>query len=197
MRGILLAVLVLGATPAFAQRTEVALLGGYTTAADIDRKAVGIETLEVESGFTWGLSATHFFSDHAGLAVSWSQQQTGIGIGTAASEAELFDMNLGLLHGSFVYRFGGADARVSPFATAGAGAAFLGAKDLESETKFSWAVGAGLKWFPSRSAGAMVQGRYVSTMTNDDDSSGFCDPFGFCQGSLGQFEITGGLILRF
>jgi len=36
----------------------------------------------------------------------------------------------------------------------------------------------------------------VPTMLNDE-SSDFCDPFGFCQGSLNQFEMTGGLVLRF
>jgi hypothetical protein len=25
----------------------------------------------------------------------------------------------------------------------------------------------------------------------------FCDPFGFCQGSQNQFELTGGFVLRF
>jgi len=31
----------------------------------------------------------------------------------------------------------------------------------------------------------------------NDASSDFCDPFGFCQGSLKQFEILGGVVLRF
>ena len=79
---------------------------------------------------------------------------------------------------------------------AGAGATFLSAQDLDSETKFSWAVGAGVKWFPSGRIGARAQARYTPTQLNDS-SSEVCDPFGFCQGSLHQFEFMGGLVFRF
>ena len=190
----LLVLLVAG--PAFAQRNEVALLGGYTTAGDIDKKAVGIETLEVAGSFTWGVSARHFFGDHVGLDVSWTQQGSDLVIGTSEGTAELFDMKVGQLHGSVVYRFGDPAGRLRPFLLAGLGAAFLSAEDLESETKLSWAVGGGLQWFPAKSVGARVQARYAPTLLDDSDSD-VCDPFGFCQGSLHQFELVGGVVLRF
>ena len=79
---------------------------------------------------------------------------------------------------------------------AGLGATFLSAEDLESETKLSWTLGAGVKWFPSKRLGARLQARYAPTLL-DDSSSDVCDPFGFCQGSLHQFELMGGLVLRF
>jgi hypothetical protein len=31
----------------------------------------------------------------------------------------------------------------------------------------------------------------------NESSSNMCDPFGFCQESLQQFEFAGGLVLRF
>ena len=182
--------------PAFAQRNEIALLGGYTTAGDIDMKAVGIQALEVKGSFTWGVEAGRFFSDHIGLEASWSQQQSALRIGTAGGSADLFDMKLRLLHGNFVYRFGGTDAALRPFVLAGLGATFLSATDLESETKLSWAAGAGLAWLPSRRLGARLQARYAPTVLGDS-SSDVCDPFGFCQGTLHQFELMGGLVLRF
>jgi len=182
--------------PAFAQRNEIALLGGYTTAGDIDMKAVGIQALEVKGSFTWGVEAGRFFSDHIGLEASWSQQQSALRIGTAGGSADLFDMKLRLLQGSFVYRFGGTDAALRPFVLAGLGATFLSATDLESETKLSWAAGAGLAWLPSRRLGARLQARYAPTVLGDS-SSDVCDPFGFCQGTLHQFELMGGLVLRF
>jgi opacity protein-like surface antigen len=196
MRRLLLVSLVLAATPALAQGTEVSLLGGYTTSGDIDMKAAGIQELAVEGSFTWGLAAGHFFSDHIGFEASWSQQQSALAIGNAAGSADLFDMQVGLLHGSLAYRFGAPDARLVPYVLAGAGVAFLSAEDLEGETKFAWTLGAGVKWFPSKPVGVRVQLRYVPVMLNDD-SSGFCDPFGFCQGSLSQFELMGGVVLRF
>ena len=196
MKAPIALLLLLLPAPAFAQRTEIALLGGYTTSGDIDQKALGIQELEVKGSFTWGVEAGHFFSDHAGIEASWTQQQAALAIGTSAGSAELFDMKLRLLQGSFVYQFGGTDARVRPFVLAGLGATFLSATDLESETKLSWAAGAGLKWFPSKRVGARVQARYAPTVLGDS-SSDVCDPFGFCQGSLHQFEFMGGLVLRF
>jgi len=93
---------LLTAAPVFAQRNEVALLGGYTTAGDIDKKAVRIETLEVAGSFTWGVAASRFFSDHLGFEASWAQQGSQLVIGTRDGSAELFDMKVGLLHGSLV-----------------------------------------------------------------------------------------------
>jgi opacity protein-like surface antigen len=196
MRRLATLVFLLAAAPAFAQRTEVALLGGYTTSGNIEKKAVGIQDLQVKGSFTWGVELGHFFSDHLGAEASWSQQRSGLSIGTAAGSADLFDMKLGLLQGSFVYQFGSLDARIKPFVLASLGATLLSAEGLESETKLSWALGAGLKWFPGRRVGARVQARYAPTVLGDS-SSDVCDPFGFCQGTLHQFELMGGLVLRF
>jgi opacity protein-like surface antigen len=196
MRRLLPVVLLMAATPAFAQRTEVSLLGGYTTAGDVDMKAAGIDELTAGGGFTWGAAAGWFFTDDVGFEASWSRQEGAVTIGTGAASADLFDMNSSLLHGSVVYRFGADNARLVPFVLAGAGATFLSAEDVESETKFSWTLGAGIKWLASERVGVRAQVRYVPTMLSDE-SSDFCDPFGFCQGSLNQFEMTGGLVLRF
>jgi opacity protein-like surface antigen len=193
---ILTLALVLVAAPAMAQRTEVTLLGGYTTSGDIDQKAAGIQELEVDEGFTWGVQAGHFFSDHIGAEISWSQQRSALELGTRDGSSRLFDMKLGALQGRFAYQFGGHEARIKPFLLAGLGTTFLSAEDLESETKLSWTVGAGVKWFQSRRLGARLQVLYAPTLL-DDESSDVCDPFGFCQGSLHQFELMGGLVLRF
>lgn len=184
------------AAPAYAQRTELSLLGGYTTAGDIDQKAVGVQKLEVAGSFTWGVAAAHFFSDHVGAEASWVQQGSDLVIGTAAGDAELFDMKLGALQGSFVYQFGAAGARLRPFLTAGIGASFLSADDLDGESKVAWSVGGGLKWFPTRRVGVRAQARYVPIQLNDSGSE-VCDPFGFCQASLHQFDFLGGVVVRF
>jgi opacity protein-like surface antigen len=195
MKGLTLA-LVLVATSSWAQGTEIALLAGYTTSGNIEQKAPTIQDLEIGGGFTWGLQAGHFFSRRLGAEFSWAKQESALELSTSSGSADLFDVNVGQLHGNFVYRFGAEDARFDPFVFAGVGATFFSATDLESETKFSWALGAGLKWFPTTRFGARLQARYNPTQLNDT-SSDFCDPFGFCQGSLKQFEIMGGLSMRF
>jgi opacity protein-like surface antigen len=159
-------------------------------------KAASIEDLQAGGGFTWGVEAGLFFSDHFGFEASWVRQESAVRIGTTDGSADLFDMKLSQLHGNLVYRFGPDNARLVPFVLAGAGAAFLSADDLDGETKFAWTLGAGLKWFASERVGLRAQARYVPTML-DDESSEVCDPFGFCQGSLSQFELMGGVVLRF
>lgn len=189
-------VCLLTASPALAQRTELALLAGYTSAGSIDETAAGIQGLEVGGGFTWGFQAGRFFSPHLGAELSWARQESDLAISTSSGSAELFDVNVGQLHGSFVYQLGGESAQVKPFVFAGLGATFFSSSGLESETRLSWGLGAGLKWFPKKSVGARLQARYNPTQLNDE-ASDFCDPFGFCQGSLQQFELMGGVVLRF
>jgi opacity protein-like surface antigen len=189
-------VLILSASPAFAQRTDLTVLGGYTTTANIDKKTEGIEDLKVKGSFTWGLELDRNLSDHLGAEISWAQQRSALTIGTASGSADLFEMQVGRLHGNLVYRFGADEARIRPFAFAGLGAAFLSGRDLDTETKFSWGFGAGLKWTPSKNWGARLQARYAQIQLNDSSSS-VCDPFGFCQGSFHQVELLGGLALRF
>lgn len=196
MKRALAPFLLLLATSAPAQDNEVALLAGYTTSGGIDMKAVGIEALEIAGSFTWGLAGTHFFTRRWGAEVAWTRQDSALVLGTADGSADLFDVDVNVLHGSVVYRFGSEDARILPFALAGLGATFLSAPDLDGETKFSWAVGGGARWLASERMALRVQARYVHTHLNDS-SSDFCDPFGFCQGSLGQFELTGGVVFRF
>ena len=196
MRRLLTLGFVFLASPSWAQRTELALLAGYTTSGNIEQTAPTIRDLEINGAFTWGLQAGHFFSSKLGAEVSWARQESALALSTSSGSADLFEVNVGQLHGNAVYRFGGEEARFDPFVFAGLGATFFSAPDLESETKFSWALGAGLKWFPARKVGARLQARYNPTQLNDS-SSDFCDPFGFCQGSLKQFELMGGLSFRF
>ena len=189
-------VLIFTASPAFAQRWDLTALGGYTTSATIDKRTEGIEELKVKGSFTWGLVLDRDLSDHLGAEVSWAQQRSALRIGTASGSADLFDMQIARLHGSLLYRFGTDAARIRPFVFAGLGAAFLSSRDVDTETKFSWGLGAGLKWTPSKNWGARLQARYTQIRLNDS-SSDVCDPFGFCQGSFHQLEMLGGLALRF
>jgi opacity protein-like surface antigen len=198
MRPWLTLALALVASPAFAQQhTELSLLAGWTSSSDIEQKARGIEGLELESGFTtWVFTAGRFFSPRLGVEVSFAEQDTEIVIATSAGSADLFDVTLQQVHANFVYAFAREGGTLTPFVFAGLGAAFLDASETDAETKFAWGLGAGLKWFPGSTFGARVQARYVPTRL-DDAASDICDPFGFCQGSFQQFELTGGISIRF
>ena len=184
------------ASPVWAQKNELTILGGVTSSAGIDKTAKEVSDLKLKSGPTWGGALTRFFSPHLGAEVSFVQHQTALRLTTTTGEADLFDVNLGQLQASLVYQFDAPEARVRPFVFGGFGAAFLSSAYLQSETKLAWSAGAGLRWFPWKQSGLRVHARYKVTRLNDANSD-YCDPFGFCQDALNQFEVMGGLIFRF
>jgi opacity protein-like surface antigen len=196
MRRLLAVLAVLSCSPAYSQGFEGSLVGGYTTSGAIDHQALGITDLNIKGNFTWGASLGYSLTPRLGLEASWSWQKTALEIGTAAGSAELFDVDVNLLQASLLYQFGGEKATLRPFVSSGLGVAFLGAPQLDTETKLSLGLGAGLKWQPQGKLGARLQARYTPTYLNDSGSD-FCDPFGFCQDWLHQFEFTGGVVVRF
>ena len=128
----------------------------------------------------------------------WTLQGSALEAGTADGKADLFTMTVRQLHGNVVYRLGRAGAKWQPFVFGGLGATFFSSDTVESQTKFSLDVGAGVKYFPSQSIiGARAHFRYKPTFLRDTSSGDVCDPFGFCQGMLQQFEFAAAAVLRF
>jgi opacity protein-like surface antigen len=196
MKRLLTLITVLSAGPAYTQGFELAALAGYTTPGNLKEDARTIESLKLAGSFTWGASASFFFSPQLGVEVCWARQDSAVELSTPQARADLFDVTIDQLQGSFVYQLGGTESRFRPFLSAGAGAAFFSATDIAGETKLSFSIGAGLKWLPTKRVGARLQARYTPTWLHDAGSD-FCDPFGFCQDWLHQFELTGGLVVRF
>jgi len=184
--------------PVGAQSWELSGTAAHTLSAGLDRQASELTGLNIGGGFTWGLQLSHSFNPHWGAEVSWTKQSSGLQLETADGSAELFDMSVGELHGNAVRLFGGADAQVRPFVFAGIGATFLSGDNLlQSETKLSFGLGAGIKYFRWKNIGLRAHIQYKPTLMKDASSGDYCDPFGFCQGTLHQFEFAGGAIFRF
>lgn len=179
-----------------AQSWEASGLVGYTPSSALDHRAPELSQLDLSGGFTWGVQGARFFTPQWGAEFLWMQQSSAQRVGTTAGSADLFKLTAGQLHGNLAYRFGGADARLQPFAFAGLGATFFRSDDVPSETKFSLGVGGGVKYFLSRSIGVRGHVRYKPNVL-DDSSGDFCVPFGFCQGTLQQVEFATGAVLRF
>ena len=106
-------------------------------------------------------------------------------------------MSVAQLHGNAVRVFGAKDSRLRPFLFAGLGASFLSGRDLQSETKLSFGIGGGVKYFLWKTIGLRGQMGYKPTLLNDEEAGRYCDPFGFCQGTLHQFDLSAGVIVRF
>ena len=189
--------LLVASAPARAQSWEVSGLAGFTPSAGLDNRAPELSELNIGGGFTWGIQGARLFGPRWGAEVLWTQQASALRVGTDTGSADLFSMTIGQLHGDVLYHFGPAEARLRPFVFGGLGATFFSADDLDSETKFSFGLGGGVKYFRWQSIGVRAHVRYKPTMLNDEDAADFCDPFGFCQGTLSQFEFAGGVVLRF
>jgi len=189
------AVLIAPST-ARAQSWEASGLFGFTPSAAIDQRASELSDTDIRGEITWGLQGARFFTHSLGAEVLWTQQASAFEIGTSDGKADLFTMIVRQLHGNVVYRFGSASAKWQPFVFGGLGATFFTSDTVASETKLSLDAGGGVNLFLSRSVGARAHVRYKPTFLNDS-SSDFCDPFGFCQGTLHQIEFAAAAVLRF
>jgi opacity protein-like surface antigen len=188
--------LLLLASPASAQRFEAAGVFGYTTAGALEPVASELQSYEIGGGFTWQGQLDYFFTPHLGLEASWAQREGALALETSSGTGELFEIDVRQLFGSVVYQWGLEDARVRPFVLGGLGATFFEADDIPGETKLAGAVGGGARVFLHRRLGFNVQAKYNFTLLNDE-SSDFCDPFGFCASSVGSFELLSGVVFRF
>jgi opacity protein-like surface antigen len=196
MKRLLACLAFLSAAPAFSQGFEVTALAGYTTPGSLEQDTRVLEDLKLAGSSTFGASLGFFFSPRLGVEASWARVGSGVELITDQASQEMFDVTIDQLQGSLVYQFGGATSRFRPFVTGGAGAAIFSSTDIDSETKLSLNIGGGMKWLPSKRLGARLQAKYTPTYLNDKGSD-FCDPFGFCQDWLHQFELTGGVVVRF
>jgi len=183
--------------PGWAQSWELSGMAAFTPPAALDRQAPELTSLVIRGGLTWGVQLSRSVTPRWSAEVSWTRQASALQLETEAGSADLFTMSVSQLHGNAVRRFGAADSRLRPFVFAGIGATFLSAYDLETETKLSFGLGAGVKYFAWKTVGLRGHIRYKPTLLNDDDAGRYCDPFGFCQGALHQFELAAGAIVRF
>jgi opacity protein-like surface antigen len=189
--------LLVAAAPARAQSWEVSGVAAFTPSSGLDNQAPELNELNIAGGFTWGIQGARLVGPRWGAEVLWTQQGSALTVGTDDGSADLFTMTIRQLHGDVVYHLGDVDARLRPFIFGGLGASFFSADDLDSQTKFSLGLGAGVKYFRWDAIGIRAHFRYKPTMLNDEDAADFCDPFGFCQGTLSQVEFAGGAVVRF
>ena len=194
---VVAALTMLSVSAADAQSWDISAMYGFALPVELDHAARGVDSTSIGPGSSWQFAVGHNLGSRWGAEVLWTEQFTAYRVEANGETGELFKMSLIQLHGDVLYRFGRSGSRVEPFAFVGLGSTFFRAHDVQNETKFSMGFGGGLKYFVRKELALRGQFRYKSTFLNDAPSTDFCDPFGFCQSTLGQFEFAGGVTFRF
>jgi hypothetical protein len=212
--GIGAALCVLVAAPASAQlRGEITGTVGWTFSDGVSfSNAVPVPGLgtynraDPKDSVSFGFGGGVFVNHQVEIEFMWNRQPTKLEV--AGSGPTLSgDMNVDTYHGNFVFHAGEEDAKLRPFVYFGLGATNYGdatfpTKTIPGVTKFSWAVGAGVKAYPSPHVGIRAAVRWVPTYIKTDGYGWWCDPFWGCVpvGNTqysNQFELSGGLSFRF
>ena len=192
----LLALLVLAATPAYSQTFEASAFFGTTNGKTIDTTTRNVDDLQIDGGFTYGVSGTYFITHQLGVEGLFAQQPTSVSMTVAGVTAPVFDMKVSQVFGNIVFEPLARTAMFRPFVFGGLGTTIMTAQDIDSSSHFAWDIGGGLKWAFSPVVGARFHVRYSGTRLNDAGST-ICAPFGFCEDALPRFELAGGVVLRF
>jgi opacity protein-like surface antigen len=203
------AMCMLAASAAWAQDPRVELSGtaGWTFSDGVnvggsDNSAIRVDP---KDAFSWGARLGFNLSPHVEMGFLFNLQSTDLEASGVISRS--VPQTVYNYHGYFAYNFGDTDAAVRPYVLGGLGATQYGSLDtalgqVGGETQFSTTWAAGLKMFPSKNFGIRLEGRWTPTYIKTDPEGYWCDPYWGCY-TVGdaeyanQFELSGGIILRF
>jgi len=192
-----LVLVAIACVPASAQSWEMSAFAGFTPSVSLAQQAPELTDVSIRGGFTFGFQGARFFTPRWGLEAVFTQQESALEVATAAGAGDLYSIEIAQLHANLVYRFGDAAARLQPFLFGGAGISIFTARDLETETKASFGLGGGVKYFPWPAIGLRGQVKYKPSLLNGDPEGNFCAPFSYCQSWLQPIELAAGVVIRF
>ena len=204
---VVLVMLAGSAAQAQDPRVEISGTAGWTFSDGVNVGSIDNAPIQVgpKDAFSWGARLGFNLSPNVELGFLFASQSTDLeatGVVNRSLPQTVYNY-----HGYFAYNFGDTDAAVRPYVLGGLGATqygslSTGAGNIGGETQFSstWAVG--LKMFPSKKVGIRLESRWTPTYIKTDPTGYWCDPYWGCY-TVGdaeysnQFELSGGIILRF
>ena len=160
--GFYAALFVLLAAPAFAQaRGEVTGTVGWTFSDGVTfTNAFPVngsvyDRADPKDSASFGFGGGVFVNHQVEIEFMWNRQPTKLEVTGNNGPMLSGDMNVDTYHGNFVFNAGEEDAKLRPFVYFGLGATNYGdakfpGKILQGITKFSWAIGAGVKVYPAQ-----------------------------------------------
>jgi hypothetical protein len=203
---ILALALAATASPALAREVYISPMFGYTTAGSLDLGEADLDDVVIDGGITWGGQLGFSASPGFTFEASYMQQESALKIngtvpGASVGEGDIFEMKVAQLHGNFLFEKVGYGNQTRPYFLLGLGATFFNpAGDFDTESRFSFSIGAGVKIDASDKIGLKIQGKYNPTYLDEDYGGVWCDPFYCYQVSdpdyLDQGEFTAGLVYK-
>jgi len=177
---------------------------GYTTPAELDGTGDILPgELSVKGGLTAGIAIGTVTPQNIGVEVMYTYQDNGISFKPIGEpEMDIMDLAVHQIHANFLFYHPSArHSMTKPYLLLGLGAnIFDAARDnVDSETRFTWALGLGLVRQVNEKVGLRLQGRYTPTYLNSSDEGYWCDPYYGCytvfdSNYLDQWDVTGGLV---
>jgi opacity protein-like surface antigen len=191
-----------------AQNVELTAYGGYNIGGGIDVREDTLRKLDTTDSFATGLSLTWQRGPTYAFELFWGWRPTEIEgqNPTTFKSTKITDLNEHDFHANFLFMPAYVDGNFVPFFLFGLGATYLNPGEVagvspDGTTKFSWALGAGVKTNTQGRVGFRAQVRYHSTYISDEYSGTWCDPWYGCYDTvdtnwLDEWEFTGGLVVR-
>jgi opacity protein-like surface antigen len=194
---LLTAALAGSSSRSLAREIYISPMAGYSTAGSLELGEADLDEVTIEGGPTWGgqigFSAKPGFTFEA----SYMQQESHL----AVAGVDVIGLKVGQLHGNFLFEKIGYGNTTRPYFLLGLGATFFNPdRDFDGESRFSFALGAGVKIDASDKLGLKIQGKYNPTYLDEDWGGVWCDPFYCYQVAdpdyLDQGEFTAGLTYK-
>jgi len=217
---VLVAAGVLAASGASARQPqfELSATAGWTFSDGVSGQSYTVpnvgtfNAIDLPDAFSWGARAGFMMTPTTEIGFLFNQQATTLDVTGFSDRLEVGDINVNNYHGYIAYNYYRPGYRVIPYFLFGMGATNYGsvsytgidgdAKKTNGDAQFSttWALGA--KIFPQEKFGIRLEARYTPTYIKSDPAGWWCDPYWGCYTAAdaqysNQFELNGGLILRF
>lgn len=181
---------------------EITPFIGYRFGGDLDH-VEGANQVEVAEGTSYGIMLDFEVEPDAFVEIRYSLQSTQLtatGSPFGAGKVDVTDLDLEhyMVGGTYQWE---TPTAARPFVSADLGAVRFDPQGFDSETRFGFAIGGGVKLPMGKHAGLRFDGRWVSSRLSGNTDL-FCTSAGAClvvsEGTFfNQFEFTGGISFRF
>lgn len=178
---------------------EITPFGGFQFGGDFDSIETD-EDFDLDESAAYGFMVDVELDAASQIEVYFSRQETELEAeGGDFAGSSLFDVDVNYLHvgGTLVWDYGVWE----PFVVGTMGLTHFDPdfSGSDTETRFSMALGGGVKVMPTESIGFRFEGRGFATFV-DSDTSVFCGDgceVYFSSDLFTQFQVTAGLVFRF